>query len=51
MSTNLLAFNIVGTAYLLIGSRLEEHRLVGAYGSSYVEYQHSRVPFYLPRVP
>lgn len=48
MTTNLLAFNLVGTVYLIIGSALEEHRLRAAYGKPYSEYQQSGVPFYLP---
>jgi protein-S-isoprenylcysteine O-methyltransferase Ste14 len=49
ISTNLLAYNLVSTAYLVLGSVLEEHRLAAKYGEPYREYQASEVPFYLPR--
>jgi protein-S-isoprenylcysteine O-methyltransferase Ste14 len=48
MTTNLLAFNLVATAYLYIGSAHEEARLRAAYGQKYIEYQNSNVPFYTP---
>lgn len=50
MSTNLLAFNLVSTAYLVIGSVFEEKRLLARYGDAYAQYQLSGVPFYLPRI-
>lgn len=50
MTTNLLAFNVVATIYLVIGSVHEEARLQAAYGREYANYTQSRVPFYLPRV-
>ncbi len=50
MTTNLLAFNLTGTAYLYIGSAHEEARLRAAYGKKYIEYQNSKVPFYTPRL-
>jgi methanethiol S-methyltransferase len=49
MSTNLLAFNLVSTAYLVVGSVLEENRLLARYGDAYRDYQSSGVPFYVPR--
>lgn len=49
LSTNLLAFNIAATVYLLIGSSFEEKRLLDAYGRAYARYQRSGVSFYLPR--
>jgi methanethiol S-methyltransferase len=49
MSTNLLAFNLVSTAYLVVGSVLEENRLLARYGDVYRDYQSSGVPFYVPR--
>lgn len=49
MTTNLLAFNVASTAYLLLGSLHEEARLRQAYGERYIAYQRSGVPFYVPR--
>ena len=49
LSTNLLAYNIVSTAYLVLGSINEESRLGARYGRAYLDYQQSAVPFYLPR--
>jgi hypothetical protein len=48
MTERLLAFNIVATVYLVLGSLHEERRLRAAYGAPYAEYQHGGVPFYLP---
>jgi protein-S-isoprenylcysteine O-methyltransferase Ste14 len=48
ISTNLLAYNLVSTLYLVLGSHNEEHRLAARYGQPYGEYQASEVPFYLP---
>jgi methanethiol S-methyltransferase len=50
LSTNLLAYNLVSTIYLVIGSLNEEHRLTARYGQAYIDYQRSAVPFYLPRI-
>jgi hypothetical protein len=50
MTTNLLAFNVVASLYLVIGSWHEEVRLRSAYGDEYQNYTESRVPFSLPRV-
>jgi protein-S-isoprenylcysteine O-methyltransferase Ste14 len=50
MTTNLLAFNVVSTLYLVIGSWHEEVRLRSAYGDEYQNYTQSGVPFYVPRV-
>ncbi len=48
VSTNLLAYNVVSTAYLLLGSMNEERRLEARYGQPYRDYQESSVPFYVP---
>ena len=49
MTTRRLAFNVVGTLYLVLGSLHEERRLAAAYGDRYRRYPESGVPFYLPR--
>lgn len=48
MTTNLLAFNITTTVYLVVGSWHEEVRLREAYGDRYTAYQSSGIPFYSP---
>ena len=48
MTTNLLAFNLAATLYLIVGSIHEEARLHAAYGDAYEDYPQSGVPFYLP---
>jgi hypothetical protein len=48
MTTRRLAFNIIATGYLIIGSVHEEKRLRHMYGEQYGEYQRSGVPFFLP---
>ncbi|HYD95281.1 MAG TPA: hypothetical protein VEC01_08145 [Noviherbaspirillum sp.] len=48
MTTRRLAFNVVGTAYLMLGSLHEEARLRDAYGDAYERYLQSRVPFFWP---
>ena len=50
MTRNLLVFNLVSTAYLVVGSMHEEARLKAAYGDRYTAYQHSGVRFYVPGV-
>ncbi len=49
MTTNLLAFNIAATLYLIAGSSHEESRLRDAYSDAYARYQTSGVPFLLPK--
>ncbi|MFO0959680.1 MAG: hypothetical protein U0800_19965 [Isosphaeraceae bacterium] len=48
MTANQLAFNLIATAYLVLGSRHEESRLREAYGPAYEAYRRSDVPFYVP---
>ena len=51
MTSGVLAFNLALTLYVLVGSRLEERRLVAEYGEAYLDYQR-RVPGLLPfRIP
>jgi protein-S-isoprenylcysteine O-methyltransferase Ste14 len=47
MTDTLLAFNIAATAYFIIGSRLEEKRLLAAFGQAYADYR-QRVPWLVP---
>lgn len=49
MTTTLLAFTAIATAYLVVGSRHEEARLAARHGAAYDAYRASGVPFYLPR--
>jgi protein-S-isoprenylcysteine O-methyltransferase Ste14 len=51
LSTNLLAYNLVSTVYLVLGSVAEERRLLARYGRAYRDYEQSTVPFYLPLPP
>ena len=48
MTTNLMAFNFVATAYAVLGSLHEEARLKAAAEDAYGAYQRSGVPFFLP---
>jgi len=48
MTTGVLALNLALTAYITIGYRLEERRLVAEFGPAYVDYQ-ARVPALVPR--
>ena len=43
-----LAFALISTIYLIIGSRLEEEKLVAQFGKAYQKYQRE-VPMLLPR--
>lgn len=47
MTSGLLALNLGLTAYILVGSQLEERRLVAEFGEAYQAYQR-RVPSLLP---
>ncbi|HEX8409078.1 MAG TPA: hypothetical protein VF883_09450 [Thermoanaerobaculia bacterium] len=48
MTTRRLAFNVIATLYLVLGSVHEEVRLRSQYGEAYERYRRSGVPFYLP---
>lgn len=48
LTTRRLAFNLVATAYFVLGSLHEEARLTRQYGDRYMAYQKGPVPFYLP---
>jgi len=48
MTANLLAYNLVATAYFAIGAAREEARLRDEFGLAYEEYRHGGVPFLLP---
>ncbi len=45
-----LVASLVLTAYVAVGTRLEERKLVAQYGEAYRDYQR-RVPMYFPRKP
>jgi len=49
MTENLLAFNIAATAYFVIGSIIEERRMVNDFGEPYVRYRQN-VPWLFPFV-
>jgi protein-S-isoprenylcysteine O-methyltransferase Ste14 len=50
MTFSLLSLNLSLTAYVILGSRLEERRLVAEFGEAYHEYQR-RVPSLIPLHP
>jgi protein-S-isoprenylcysteine O-methyltransferase Ste14 len=47
MSADRLLFNVLWTAWIVIGARLEERDLVGEFGDAYRDYQR-RVPMLVP---
>jgi methanethiol S-methyltransferase len=49
MTEGLLAFNITATAYFVLGSLIEERRMVTDFGQPYLDYQ-QHVPWLLPFV-
>jgi len=49
-TTNLAAYNLLSTVYLIIGSWHEELRLRAAYGEVYRQYEEGPVPFYVPKL-
>lgn len=51
MTDKRLIFNLVSTAYFILGSLHEAARLRAGYGASYISYENSNVPFYWPRLP
>jgi protein-S-isoprenylcysteine O-methyltransferase Ste14 len=50
MTTRRLAFSVVATAYLFLGSKHEESRLIAAYGDDYLRYARSGPAFFVPRL-
>lgn len=47
MTDGLLAFNLAATAYFIVGSMLEERRMLRAFGKEYAVYM-QQVPWMLP---
>lgn len=47
MTDGLLAFNLAATAYFLVGSLVEERRMLRAFGEEYASYQ-QHVPWIFP---
>lgn len=50
MTTSRLAFNLVSTAYLVLGSLHEEVRLSHGYGARYAAYRRQGASFFMPRL-
>jgi methanethiol S-methyltransferase len=50
LTTRRLAFNLLSTAYLALGSAHEESRLRAAYGHDYLRYAASGPAFFVPRM-
>jgi hypothetical protein len=51
LTTGRLAFNVVATLYLVLGSLHEERRLRRVYGRTYTAYLHRGARFFLPLPP
>ena len=49
MTRNLLVLTFWLSVYLIVGAKLEERRLVHAFGDAYRQYQ-QRVPMFIPRL-
>ena len=47
MTEGLLAFNIAATLYFIVGSLLEERRMIAQFGQAYIDYQR-RTPWIIP---
>ena len=47
MTTNLLAFNLGATVYLIVGAMFEERKLLREYGQEYARYR-SQTPMLVP---
>ena len=50
MTTSAFLFNIAATVYFVVGSRIEEGRMIDAYGELYENYR-QRVPWLIPFFP
>jgi len=50
MTTSVLVINLALTAYIIVGSRLEERRLMAEFGQAYADYR-AVVPGLIPRPP
>jgi len=50
MTTSILALNLSLTVYIIVGSGLEERRLLAEFGQAYADYQ-AVVPGLIPRPP
>jgi protein-S-isoprenylcysteine O-methyltransferase Ste14 len=49
LTSDRLLFNVIWSAYVLAGLRLEERDLIALHGQAYRDYR-ARVPMLLPRV-
>jgi protein-S-isoprenylcysteine O-methyltransferase Ste14 len=50
MTANILTLNVILTAYLIVGAKLEEGRLLHEFGAAYAQYQ-QQVPMLIPKLP